>query len=270
MPYQKLLNHELISASEERYLIDKAHRGCMQSRERLILLNMRLVYWVCSKYTTETVSAEDLIGDGVQGLIRAIKGFDLSLGTRLSTYATLAIHHTVGRSPLLQATVHLPEKIRRAVKQIRKAIADLELQGNLDPNNDEIASKIEGLEPKAIAEFRLLMATTQDVVSLDTPIQNEDGKELSIADVVKYEDPAFDRLLNEIDLDFFLSKLQREEEFVLTRSYGIPREMTNIEIAEAIHCYRNEVTGIQRRALRKCQRIAKHLRSGDILTGCEN
>ena len=53
MPYQKLFNHELISASEERHLIDKAHRGCMQSRERLILLNMRLVHWVCSNEISE-------------------------------------------------------------------------------------------------------------------------------------------------------------------------------------------------------------------------
>lgn len=270
MFYQKLLNHELLSPSEEHDLIDEAHRGCMQSRERLILLNMRLVHWVCSKYATETVSAEDLIGDGVQGLIRAIEGFDLSLGTRLSTYATLVIHHAVGRSPLLQTTVHLPENIGRSVRQIRKAIADLALQGNLDPNNEEIAAQIEDLEPKAIAEIRLLMATTQDVVSLDTPIQDEDGKEISLAGAVKYEDPTFDRLLAEVDLKFFLSKLQPHEEFVLSRSYGIPREMTNVEIAEAIGCHRNDVTGIRRRALRKCQRIAKHLKSGQLLTSSEN
>lgn len=76
--------------------------------------------------------------------------------------------------------------------------------------------------------------------------------------------------LNEMDLDFFLSKLQPHEEFVLSRSYGIPREMTNIEIAEAIGCHRNEVTGIRNRALRKCQRIATHLKSGDFLTKGEN
>ena len=38
---------------EERHLIDKAHRGCMQSRERLILLNMRLGHWVCSNEISE-------------------------------------------------------------------------------------------------------------------------------------------------------------------------------------------------------------------------
>ena len=116
----------------------------------------------------------------------------------------------------------------------------------------------------------MLTETTLNVASLDAPIKDEDGKKLSMADVVKYEDPAFNRLLNEMDLDFFLSKLQPHEEFVLSRSYGIPREMTNIEIAEVIGCHRNEVTGIRNRALRKGQRIATHLKSQNTLTGCED
>lgn len=266
MPYQKLLNHELLSPSEERHLIGEAHRGCPQSRERLILLNMRLVHWVCSKYATETVSADDLIGDGVQGSICAIEGFDLSIGTRLSTYATLAIHHAVGRSPLLQATIRLPANVTQAVRKIRKAMTCLAWQGNLDPKNEEIAAMIDDLEPKSVGELRLLMETTLAVVSLDTPIGEEDGKEVSITDVIKYEDPAYDRLLNEVNLEFFLSKLQRHEAIVLSRSYGIPREMTNIQIAEAVGCPRNNVPEIRDRALRKCQRIAEHIKSGQRLS----
>lgn len=266
MPYQKILNHELLSLSEERHLIDKTHQGCMQSRERLILLNMRLVHSVCSKYATETVSAEDLVGDGVQGLIRAIEGFDLSIGTRLSTYATLEIHHSVGRSPLLQATIRLPANVAQAVRKIRKAMTCLAWQGNLDPKNEEVAAMIDDLEPKSVGELRLLMETTLAVVSLDTPIGGEDGKELSITDVIKYEDPAYDRLLNEVNLEFFLSKLQRHEAIVLSLSYGIPREMTNIQIAEAARCHRNKVPEIRDRALRKCQRIAEHIKSRQRLS----
>ena len=51
----ELLDHELLSPAEKQYLIGKVHRGCSQATERLILLNMRLVHWVCSKYATETV-----------------------------------------------------------------------------------------------------------------------------------------------------------------------------------------------------------------------
>ena len=109
--YQKFLNHERLNHCEERHLIGLAHQGCQQSRDRRILSNMRLVGWICSKYETETVSTEDLMGDGVEGLIGAIDGFDLTLGTRLSTYASIGIHTAVGRSSVLQATLQHPENI---------------------------------------------------------------------------------------------------------------------------------------------------------------
>ena len=145
MTYDKLLEHDILSVYEERYLIGQAQNGCEQSRERLILLNMRLVHSICLKYATETVSAQDLMGDGVPGLIRAIDKMDLTLGTRLSTYATFWIHATVGRSPLLQTTIRLPVYKVEALNKVRKAIAELERQGNTAPSNEDIADLTEGV-----------------------------------------------------------------------------------------------------------------------------
>ena len=233
--YKDLLNHKLLSLSEEQYLISEAQIGCSQSRERLILFNMRLVHWVCSQYATETVSAQELIGDGVQGLMRAVDQFDLTLGTRLSTYATLAIHHAVGRSSLLDTTIRLPEHVAKSIKLVRKALADLACEGNSNPINEEIAAIIDNIKSEEVAKLRLLMDTTLNVVSLDVPIQEDDGgKKLPLFDVAEYEKSVYEQLLDDVDLDFFLNKLQDYETFVLTRSYGIPRKMTNIEIAEAI------------------------------------
>lgn len=271
--YQKLLNHQLLSPSEEQHLIGMAHQGCMQSRERLILLNMRLVHSVCRKYETEYVSAENLIGDGVEGLIKAIDGFDPTLGTRLSTYATFSIHTTVGRSPLLQATIRLPNDITIAVKQVRKVIADLTRDGNHTPTNEEIAEKINKLDAQGVAKIRLIIDTIINATSLDAPVRGNDGDNRRVIDFLEYKDPnVFDESINinEIDLEFFLSKLQREEAFALTRSYGIPCKMTQIEIAEALHTRRYKIPVIRDRALKKCQRIAKYLKSEYILTGCEN
>ena len=264
--YKDILNHKLLSSSEEQYLIGKAHNGCSQSRERLILLNMRLVHWVCSKYATETVSPEDLFGDGVQGLIRAVDRFDLTLGTRLSTYATLAIHHAVGRSALLDTTIRLPQRVAKSIRLIRKALTDLACEGKINPSNEELAANIDDIKSEEVAKLRLLMDTILNVVSLDAPIQEDGDKELSLADVLEYDRSVYENLLDEVDLDFFLDKLQDHEKIVLTRSYGIPRKMTNIEIAEVIGTHRNKITAIRREALAKCQRIAQHLKSNGGLS----
>ncbi|MDE0427028.1 MAG: sigma-70 family RNA polymerase sigma factor [Candidatus Poribacteria bacterium] len=268
--YSELLTHELLSPSEERHLLTMAHKGCQQSRERLILLNMRLVGWICSKYETETVSAEALMGDGVEGLIKAIDGFDLTLGTRLSTYATIGIHTAVGRSPVLQATIQHPENILQPMRQMKKVMADLASQGNHSPSNEDIAEKMGKLNPQEVAHIRLLAETTLNVASIHAPIQDDDGNNQYVVDFVQYDDPAFEQIALETDLDFFLSKLQQHEAFVLKRSYGIPREMTNIEIAEALRTHRNKIPKIRECALRQCQRIAEYIKSEGTLTGCEN
>lgn len=268
--YNELLTHELLSLSEERHLLTMAHKGCQQSRERLILLNMRLVGWICSKYETETVSADDLMGNGVEGLIGAIDGFNLTLGTRLSTYATIGIHTAVGRSPVLQATIQHPENINQPLKRIKKVMADFASAGNLTPSNEEIAEKLGNVPPQVVAQIRLLMDTTLGVVSMDAPIRDDDGNKVYVADFVQYDDPAFQEFEDEMELDFFLDKLPEHEAFVLTRSYGIPIDMTNIEIAKEIRTHPNHITGMRERTLRKCQRIAKYLKSQPILTGSED
>ena len=271
--YTDLLGHKLLSKSEEQMLLNKAQNGCEQSRERLILLNMRLVNWVCEKHATETVSAEDLIGDGVQGLMRAIEKMDMTRAGRLSTYATYWIHAFVGRSPLLQSTLRLPDYQVIALGKVRRAMAALYQQGNAEPSHEEIAAQIddETLTPLAVSELLRLMETTLSVVSLDAPVHGENDEDaLSFEEILGTDGSQEEQLINEMDLEFFLSKLPPHEAFVLTRSYGIPRKMKNYEIAEKIGCHPNDVPGFRRRALAKCQRLATYLKSHPLLIGTEN
>ena len=282
MKYDQLLKHELLSASEERHFIVKSHNGCKQSRDRLILSNLRLVNAICSKYATETVTAQDLIGDGMLGLMHAIDRMDLTFGTRLSTYATYWISQAVKRSNLLETIIRLPEFKTLLLRKIQKAMVELAQQGNLTPNNEDIANLIDNTTPQEVEEMRLLKATTLDVSSLDTavPGTNVDDN-FSFHDILGHEDRTYKDLMNEINVDFFLSKLEPYEAFVLTRSYGVQRrikgypfsgkqhEMKDYEIAEAVGCYRHKVRGIRDRALAKCQRIAAYLKSRPLIVGNE-
>ncbi len=282
MIYEKLLKHDLLSASEERQLIRKSHNGCDQSRERLILSNIRLVNSICSKYATDAVNAKELSGDGTEGLIKAIDRMDLSMGTRLSTYATYWIHQAVRRSDFLETTMRLPDNQALFLRKMQKTIAKLSQQGNFEPSNEEIAHLMGDTTSQKVAEMRLLKATVLDVLSFDTAIPGTNADDdFSFADIVGYEDRTYEDLINEIDLDFFLSKLPPHEAFVLTRSYGVlrkiegypfsgsQRDMKDHEIAEAVGCLPYKVCRIRKRALTKCQRIAEYLKSRPLIVGNE-
>ncbi|MDE0634760.1 MAG: hypothetical protein OXI43_02750 [Candidatus Poribacteria bacterium] len=111
--YAKALEHEILADYEEQQLLRETQAGDENARERLILANLRLVRFVVQQYENFElgISADDLMADGIVGLCTAISNYDLDFGTRLSTYATLAIHHAVARSSFLNGTIRLPEHV---------------------------------------------------------------------------------------------------------------------------------------------------------------
>lgn len=65
-----------------------------KARKKLIGHNMRLVAHVVKKYAS-TMEADDLIGVGSLGLIKAINSFNLEKGASLSTYAAKCIENEI-------------------------------------------------------------------------------------------------------------------------------------------------------------------------------
>lgn len=89
-----------LSASEEKYYLEKYRGGNKDSREaRRILIehNMRLVAHIARKYQKNNWNYqdnEDLISVGTIGLIKAVDNFDESKG-RLSAYASKCIENEI-------------------------------------------------------------------------------------------------------------------------------------------------------------------------------
>lgn len=98
-------------------------------------------------------------------------------------------------------------------------------------------------------------------MSLDEKVSDEKNA-LSIMDTISDEgaEDAYHPVELEVDLDFFLSKLYPEERFIVERSYGIPIEMNNREIAKAIGCHYSGITGKRRDVMKMLKRLGKALR----------
>lgn len=79
----------------ERECLRKMKEGDEEARNKLIEHNLRLVAHVVKKYEANGEDQDDLISIGTIGLIKAIKTFDNSRGTRLATYAARCIENEV-------------------------------------------------------------------------------------------------------------------------------------------------------------------------------
>ena len=263
--YAKSMQHELLSEYEEQALLYQAQAGDENARDRLIMLNLRLVYSIAQKYANSEllVSADDLMGDGVIGLTRAITGYDPNFGTRLSTYAVLAIHHAIARSNFLDGTIRLPEHIRNNVRAVNRAKAMLAKEGQ--SISVETISELSEIEPERVDKLLHLEDDVIHVMSLDEKVSTEEDA-LSVIDTVADDrlEKAYHEVEIDVDLDYFLSKLYFDERFLIERSYGIPIEMTNREIAKAIGCHYNDITKKRRKVMKMLKRLVCALKGSVV------
>ena len=78
----------LLTANEEKELSRAITAGSNEARDRMVRANLRLVVNIARAYGNKGLPLQDLIEEGNLGLLRAVEGFDPTMGTRFSTYAS--------------------------------------------------------------------------------------------------------------------------------------------------------------------------------------
>jgi RNA polymerase primary sigma factor len=165
--------HPLLTAEEERRLARAVERGDLAAKDRLVRCNLRLVASVARRHVGRGLPMEDLLQEGVVGLIRAAEKFDWRRGTRFSTYAVPWIRQAIsqalantGRLIRLPAPQHLQaERLSRAERALLE-------QGAADPGVAELAAA-SGIEEAAVLRIRRADAPT---ASLDAPVGDGGGR----------------------------------------------------------------------------------------------
>jgi RNA polymerase primary sigma factor len=149
--------------------------GDVESRNRIVQQNMRLVFRVARQYVNRGLTLEDLIGEGNLGLIRAAQEFNPSLGTRFSTYATYWIREAILSALANTAgTIRLPTHISKMLgrwRRIEKALCHV--HGH-PPTFEEVASAMGLDRPK-----QRLMAQVHRVARIQKD-ESEDGGSRSL------------------------------------------------------------------------------------------
>jgi RNA polymerase primary sigma factor len=176
--------HTLLTAAEEIELAQRIEKGDLEAKARMINANLRLVVAQARRYQGHGLPLEDLVQEGMLGLIRAVEKFDWRKGFKFSTYGTLWIRQAIQRG--LQnsgRTIRVPVHIAQRQVKVRKIEGELSLKLGRDPSDEEIAAVAE-LDVEQVAELREL---SRGLASLDQPI-GDDG-ESSLGDLLPSDRP---------------------------------------------------------------------------------
>lgn len=118
---------ESLNRDQELELVAAARRGDMAARERLVRANYWTLAWIAKRYRASGVPHEDLISEGVIGMLAAIDRFDASRGTRFETYARWWVLDAVRTCVMRQSrTVRLPANVVREIGSIERLLKSAE------------------------------------------------------------------------------------------------------------------------------------------------
>ncbi len=257
----------LLNGKEEMDLSVRVSNGDEDAKKILAESNLRLVVSIAKRYVGRGLLFLDLIQEGNIGLMKAVEKFDYDKGFKFSTYATWWIRQAITRALADQArTIRVPVHMVETINKMARIQRQMTLELNREPTEDELAKKM-GISPEKVRE---VMKISQDPVSLDTPIGEEEdshfGDFVPDKSNLSPEEYATNEILKE-QIKEVLKTLQKREQEVLELRFGLLDGTcyTLEEVGKRFNVTRERIRQIEAKALRKLRHPSRAKKLKDFL-----
>jgi len=214
--------HPVLTREREQELFRRVSDGDLDARRTILLSNVRLVVKVCYRFLRDGMPLEDLVQEGLIGLMTAVEKFEVERGHKFSTYATWWIRQAAWKAAWeLRHIVHVPIDNSTKLNRVGRAWEALARESGSEPTEWEIAERLD-MEPEAVAA---LLAIQMDARSVDAPMSasSTDPSDLDVKNSMpdeRHEHP-LEAMTREQEVDRVLRVLSEEHRELVERRYGL-------------------------------------------------
>lgn len=220
---REISDYRSLTPSEEKDLAKRAKEGDVQAKKQLIKANLKLVVTIAKKAIhMSNLPMTDLIQEGNMGLMVAADKFNYKLGYKFATYASWWIKQSMFKAISEQShCMKIPVYIQETLSRFSKLKREMERESNSQVKTEDVAKRM-NISAEKIDTFLNAYSKT---ISIESGLENSDGKEMNIADIIEdkkasaTKEVEFEDLKTDI-LNVISTLKEREQEVVKLR-YGL-------------------------------------------------
>ena len=229
---------------EMKQMIDQIKGGDLETREKFIIGNLRLVLSVIQRFSNRGENPDDLFQVGCIGLIKALDNFDTRHDVKFSTYAVPMIIGELRRYLRDNNSIRVSRSLRDTAYKALSARERLTAVNQKEPSIMEIANELSMSREDVV----LALDSIQEPMSLFEPVFHDEGDAIYVMDQVNDTKNTDTRWIENLSLSEAMKKLTEREQKILQMRFFEGK--TQMEVADEIGISQAQVSRLEKNALK--------------------